>query len=696
MARVPFIGRLFWREYIALFGSLVLVALEVFVRIITLGLPQPIIRFCYNTSRKVFNRLSSQRSKQARSQNKSLYSSIATCSDFTDLCALFDYYAEEHVVQTSDGYLLGVHRLPFRKGEENSGARVNAGPDSLIKPVVYLHHGLLMNSEVWVCLTEEERCLPFVLASKGYDVWLGNNRGNKYSKKSTKHSPTSPGFWNFSMDEFAFHDIPDTIDYVLNTTSQPSLSYIGFSQGTAQAFATLSIHPGLNEKVNLFIALAPAMAPAGLSNGIVDSLVKASPDVLFLAFGRKSILSSATMWQSILYQPIFVRLIDMSLSFLFAWYGKNISVQQKLAAYPHLYSFTSTKSVVHWFQIIRNKSFQMYDDDASTQFSIGATNRYYKVAKFPTRNIKTPIVLVYGGSDSLIDIRVMLKELPRHTISTEIPHFEHLDFLWAQDVDKLVFPHVLEALQFYSHGRSRNGIPKGLALSIADTAYLHRRNHSGSTTPWSEDEGGYSDYDGTAETPRTPRIKSYAQLQREQQYQSPNTSTQAPAPARAGSGQGPIQSPSRASSATSPSQHLWTQTPSNSTSTGREDQSQTQTRGEEEGEEEEEGQNSIGKSTSVSIDNFSMTTSTPKAKAKAKAPQSQPQLQKSRTIHNAAARERERDTDPPDADADSVSVAATSGRSSPSMTGNTTPILPTAFTPKGIRVGSSRPSIGLG
>lgn len=260
------------------------------------------------------------------------------------------------------------------------------------------------------------------------------------------------------MDQFAFHDIPDSIDYILRTTSQPSLSYIGFSQGTAQAFATLSIHPTLNDKVDVFVGLAPAMSPAGLHNGVVDALMKASPDVLFLAFGRRSILSSATMWQAILYPPIFVRLIDMSLAFLFNWTSKNISAHQKLAAYPHLYSFTSTKSVVHWFQIIRNRSFQMYDDDVQAPLSLGASERYYKVAKFPTRNIKTPIVLMYGGSDSLVDINDMLRELPKHTIAKEVPHFEHLDFLWAEHVETLVFPQVFNALEAYAdrdHSKQR-------------------------------------------------------------------------------------------------------------------------------------------------------------------------------------------------------------------------------------------------
>jgi len=91
---------------------------------------------------------------------------------------LFGYYAEEHVLQTGDGYLLGLHRLGWRKGEE--GARVNAGEGSLRKRIVYLHHGLLMNSEVWVCMTEEQRCLPFQLVEKGYDVWVRNLPTERY------------------------------------------------------------------------------------------------------------------------------------------------------------------------------------------------------------------------------------------------------------------------------------------------------------------------------------------------------------------------------------------------------------------------------------------------------------------------------------------------------------------------------------
>ncbi|KAH8882645.1 alpha/beta-hydrolase [Thozetella sp. PMI_491] len=476
---VPFLGRLNIAEYVAVVGSFVLVGLEAIIRVLTLALPSSLLSLFYTASRRLFNRFTTPAQKRAENHKKTVSTKIRNASDFVDLCALFGYTAEEHIALTKDGYLIGLHRLAWRKGEE--GLRVNTGPNGMRKRVVYLHHGLLMNSEVWVCLTEGKRCLPFVLVEQGFDVWLGNNRGNKYSKKSVHESPASLKFWNFSIDEFAFHDIPDSIDYILRTTHQQSLSYIGFSQGTAQAFAGLSIHPQLNDQVNVFIALAPAMSPPGLHSGIVDALIKSSPQVLYLLFGRRSILSSATMWQSILYPPIFTKAIDFGLNFLFGWKTLNISTSQKLAAYPHLYSFTSTKSVVHWFQIIRTKSFQMYDDDVQPPLSLVSSSKYTKVARYPTRNIRTPVVLVYGGTDSLVDIKIMLRELPKQTVATEIPHYEHLDFLWARDVDTQVFPHVFDALECFTnpdhteeeYERYRNA--RHVSLSASSSFKRHER-----------------------------------------------------------------------------------------------------------------------------------------------------------------------------------------------------------------------------
>jgi lysosomal acid lipase/cholesteryl ester hydrolase len=170
MIYIPFIGRLAIQEYLALIFSFILVFLESLISIITLALPGPVIRLFYRGSRRAFNHLSTPQGRKNRNKKRAIVTSIAQASDFVELCELFGYYAEEHIVQTGDGYLLGLHRLGWRQGEENR--RVNSGEGSLKKKVVYMHHGLLMNSEVWVCMTERERCLPFLLVEKGYDVWV--------------------------------------------------------------------------------------------------------------------------------------------------------------------------------------------------------------------------------------------------------------------------------------------------------------------------------------------------------------------------------------------------------------------------------------------------------------------------------------------------------------------------------------------
>lgn len=435
---VPFLGRLKGLEWPILMFSLLLVVVESVLSFITLLLPSPVIGLFDKLAHELFSLVPESSKLTDDPKLDKLVREVSDAPGFVELCKIFGYQAEEHIVKTSDGFLLGIHRIGGPRGSSwRSYTRQN-------RPVVYMHHGLLMNSEVFVTNVDPKKSIAFALADLGYDVWLGNNRGNKYSKKHLHREPSDKEFWDFSMDDFALYDIPDTIDYILKYVHQKDLCYVGFSQGSAQGFAALSINPQLNSKIRLFIALAPAMAPPGLRNRIVDTLMKATPSLIYLFFGKRSILPSAGFWQSIMYPPVFIKVIDYAIDFLFNWKSRNIWYPQKLASYAHLYSYTSVKSVVHWFQIMRSGRFHMFDDDV--QSPIMYDRRSYRVAPFPTQNIMSPVVLIYGTSDSLVDINVMLSELPEGTAHVGVPKYEHLEIIWGDNVDKLVFPYVQSAL----------------------------------------------------------------------------------------------------------------------------------------------------------------------------------------------------------------------------------------------------------
>lgn len=289
----------------------------------------------------------------------------------------------------------------------------------------------------------------------------GNNRGNRYSHKHLRLSPGDEKYWDFCIDDLAQIDVPTMLAYIKQATRIAHVSYIGLSQGTAQAFAAFSWNPELSETVPVFIALAPAVRVKGLTPSILASLITANLEFINVIFGHKSMLGYVTSWQRILTPKFFTQAVVMSMSYLFGWDCSTISAERREQLFQHVYSFSSVKCVSHWFQLIRHGKLAMFQDRFASN---GRHTLNYELTK-----IRCPIALFYGGRDELVDAQAVAQELgPRRIVKNHCePRYEHLDMLWADDAYEKIFPGVIQLLTDYTSFVvvKQNGSDSSLGLS---------------------------------------------------------------------------------------------------------------------------------------------------------------------------------------------------------------------------------------
>lgn len=158
------------------------------------------------------------------------------------------YPIETHKVQTDDGYILTVFRIQAK------GTTIKSG-----KPAVFLQHGI---NDTGFCFffNDPDKALGIMLADQGFDVWIGNTRGNKFSRAHKTLSIESKAFWQYSFMQMGQYDVPANIQYVKNTAGVSKVTYIGHSQGTTQMFAALS-DPAVRSKVAPYLKDFYALAP---------------------------------------------------------------------------------------------------------------------------------------------------------------------------------------------------------------------------------------------------------------------------------------------------------------------------------------------------------------------------------------------------------------------------------------------------
>ncbi|CAG4992631.1 unnamed protein product [Parnassius apollo] len=357
--------------------------------------------------------------------------------DSVQLITKYNYPVEKHLVVTEDGYVLNIYRIPKRG-----------------TPVL-LVHGIGDSSDSWMVLGPKGS-LAFRLADAGFDVWLFNSRGNKYSKRHVENLSMKQ-YWNFSFEEMGSKDLPATIDYILSTTSEAKLSYVGFSQGTTIFFVLCSMRPEYNSKIKQAILLAPVAEIKNIKIPLINFYSKNYDLLTFLAAAGVNEVFASNVLLNIYHANVcnskspvrwFCQLN------LYANFGLNklgkFSGERLPIITSHIPAGTSSKTFLHFLQGYIFKSFRRFDYGEQINLNIynSTIPPTYELSK-----IDAPVFLVTSESDwfSTVDdvkaLRKNLRNIVNYLELNKTLDFTHLEFVYGVRAKSVINERVISFLR---------------------------------------------------------------------------------------------------------------------------------------------------------------------------------------------------------------------------------------------------------
>ncbi|KAF6201974.1 hypothetical protein GE061_004370 [Apolygus lucorum] len=356
-----------------------------------------------------------------------------------DIARRYGFQSEMHQLITDDGYVIRMTRIH--------------GMDNVVqqpKLPILLMHGLLSSSDHWL-VGGRGKDLPLLLAELGHDVWLGDWRGNTFSRGHRELTTSDPSYWNFTYHSRAHHDLPAFIDRVLEVSQVPQLIYIGYSYGTTAVMVLGSELPEYQNKIKQAILLAPVgyqmrdMFPTirSLVNWITSTHKTTATESLFELLPRESVLTP-------LWRPACNTFQDTCLTLLFNLFGQrkeNMDEEMFDNLLHRLPSGSSSLDVIYLAQIF-SKGFRAYDFGKRT-------NEYVYGQKspplVPVETNAIPMAIYYSPSDHLnseLGVFELSRRLGNVTFVKKIgiANFSHLDYMTGKNVKRYLYDDIINLI----------------------------------------------------------------------------------------------------------------------------------------------------------------------------------------------------------------------------------------------------------